>query len=151
MQVWHSSIFKAQLICRHLHYIHHKYNKEHSLSPFAGLAFHPLDGILQALPYALTLVIVPMHFLTHEFLLFATALWTANIHDNLHGNVLPIMGAGWHTIHHTSYKHNYGHYFVIMDWLFGTLISPAEFEAQTAARKQAALGASGGVSDVQVH
>lgn len=33
--------------CRKLHYIHHKYNKEHSLSPFAGLAFHPLDGILQ--------------------------------------------------------------------------------------------------------
>lgn len=35
------------LNCRTLHYIHHKYNKEHSLSPFAGLAFHPLDGILQ--------------------------------------------------------------------------------------------------------
>lgn len=35
--------------CRTLHYIHHKYNKEHSLSPFAGLAFHPLDGILQVL------------------------------------------------------------------------------------------------------
>ena len=32
---------------KHLHYIHHKYNKEHSLSPFAGLAFHPIDGILQ--------------------------------------------------------------------------------------------------------
>ena len=32
---------------RLLHNIHHKYNKEHTLSPFAGLAFHPLDGILQ--------------------------------------------------------------------------------------------------------
>lgn len=30
-----------------LHYIHHKYNKEHTLSPFAGLAFHPIDGMLQ--------------------------------------------------------------------------------------------------------
>lgn len=35
------------LCCRTLHHIHHKYNKEHTLSPFAGLAFHPLDGILQ--------------------------------------------------------------------------------------------------------
>ena len=33
--------------CRLLHNIHHKYNKEHTLSPFAGLAFHPLDGIIQ--------------------------------------------------------------------------------------------------------
>ena len=32
---------------RWLHHIHHKYNKEHTLSPFAGLAFHPLDGIIQ--------------------------------------------------------------------------------------------------------
>lgn len=92
---------------------------------------------MQALPYAVALFIVPMHFITHELLLFATALWTANIHDNIHANLLPVMGAGWHTIHHTSYRHNYGHYFVIMDWLFGTLISPEEFEAQQAARKGA--------------
>lgn len=123
--------------CRYLHATHHKYNKEHSLSPFAGLAFNPVDGMLQALPYALCLFVVPMHFLTHGILLFLTAIWTTNIHDNLHGNVLPIMGAGWHTIHHTSYKHNYGHYFVIMDWLFDTLISPEEYEAQSAARRAA--------------
>ena len=33
--------------CRWLHVIHHKYNKGDQMSPFAGLAFHPLDGILQ--------------------------------------------------------------------------------------------------------
>ena len=33
---------------RLLHHTHHKYNKEHTLSPFAGLAFNALDGILQA-------------------------------------------------------------------------------------------------------
>lgn len=32
---------------KYLHSIHHSYNKEDSLSPFAGLAFHPVDGILQ--------------------------------------------------------------------------------------------------------
>jgi Delta7-sterol 5-desaturase len=113
-----------------LHYIHHKYNKEHSLSPFAGLAFHPIDGILQAIPYTWTLFYVPMHQLTVELLLFATGVWTTNIHDCLHGKVEPIMGAGYHTIHHTTYKHNYGHYTIYMDKLFGTLITPEEFAAQ---------------------
>ena len=36
-----------RILCRHLHVYHHKYNKEHTLSPFAGLAFHPVDGIMQ--------------------------------------------------------------------------------------------------------
>ena len=116
------------LLCRLLHHTHHKYNKEHTLSPFAGLAFNPLDGILQvisifatnlksscfqhevflvgasfrqscmkhqgnltvfshvqAIPYCWTLMYIPMHFLTHELLLFATGVWTTNIHDCIHG------------------------------------------------------------------
>lgn len=113
---------------RYLHHIHHIYNKEHTLSPFAGLAFHPIDGILQAIPYTWTLFFVPMHFLTHELLLFATAVWTTNIHDCIHVRMDPIMGAGYHTIHHTTYKHNYGHYFWYMDRLMGTLIFPEDYQ-----------------------
>ncbi|KAI8105512.1 hypothetical protein M9434_000097 [Picochlorum sp. BPE23] len=113
---------------RYLHHIHHIYNKEHTLSPFAGLAFHPLDGIMQAIPYSWTLLFVPMHFLTHELLLFATAVWTTNIHDCIHVRMDPIMGAGYHTIHHTTYKHNYGHYFWYMDGLMGTLIFPEDYQ-----------------------
>lgn len=41
----------------------------------------------QALPYSWTLFYVPMHFLTHELLLFFTSIWTTNIHDNLHAKV----------------------------------------------------------------
>ena len=44
------------------------------------------------------------------------------------------MGAGFHTIHHTTYKHNYGHYFTFMDQLFGTLETPEEHEAIKAAK-----------------
>ena len=205
------------------------------MSPFAGLAFHPLDGILQvgfvggtgreptcmesasemrpcpralhpppaspppppltiatqALPYSWTMFYVPMHFLTHEMLLFFTAIWTTNIHDNLHAKVLgyaglgwvcsgggrrqaaggtaqhimkcasivgscllgwyrcrspcslthppqvaPIMGAGYHTIHHTLYNYNYGHYTTFMDRLFGTLITPEEHQAKRAANRK---------------
>lgn len=42
--------------------------------------------------------------------------------------VWPIMGAGYHTIHHTTYKHNYGHYFIFIDWLYGTCVTPEEYE-----------------------
>ena len=40
---------------------------------------------LQALPYCWMLFVVPMHFLTFELLLFATGIWTTNIHDCLDG------------------------------------------------------------------
>jgi lathosterol oxidase len=89
-----------------------------------GLAFNPIDGIIQASPHVAALFVLPMHFFTHEILLFFEAIWTTNIHDCLHGNVFPVMGAGYHTIHHTTYRHNYGHYTVFMDWLFGTLREP---------------------------
>lgn len=55
-------------------------------------------------------------------------MWTTNIHDNVDARVEPVMGAGYHTIHHTSYRDNYGHYFIFMDWLFGTLLTPEDYE-----------------------
>ena len=118
-----------------LHYIHHKYNKENTLSPFAGLAFHPLDGVLQAVPYFWTLFFVPMHSLTYEIMLFTTAIWTTNIHDCVDNEWAPIMGSYYHTIHHTTYRHNYGQFFVYMDHIFGTLSArpgEKEHDAKTA-------------------
>eukprot|EP00899_Mesostigma_viride_P006889 jgi/Mesvir1/16200/Mv08462-RA.1 len=107
-----------------LHATHHIYNKQNTLSPFAGLAFNPIDGCLQASPYVIALFLIPMHHFTHTLLLFATGVWTTNIHDCIHGNLWPVMGAGYHTIHHITYKHNYGHYLTVMDWIFGTLRTP---------------------------
>ena len=37
------------------------------------------------------------------------------------------MGAGYHAIHHTTYRHNYGQFFVYMDQLFGTLTTPRQY------------------------
>ena len=123
----HRGLHDVKAGYRLLHHTHHKYNKEHTLSPFAGLAFNAIDGILQALPYAVGLLFIPVHFFTHELLLFLTAIWTASIHDCLDAGLTPIMGAGYHTIHHTTYRHNYGHYFTYMDGLFGSLVTPDEY------------------------
>lgn len=125
----HRELHDIKPLYKHLHATHHIYNKQNTLSPFAGLAFHPLDGILQALPHVMALFIVPAHLTTHIALLFIEGIWTANIHDCIHAKIWPVMGAGYHTIHHTTYKHNYGHYTIWMDWMFGTLRDPALDEA----------------------
>ncbi|XP_031490799.1 delta(7)-sterol-C5(6)-desaturase 1-like [Nymphaea colorata] len=120
----HRELHDIKPLYKYLHATHHIYNKQNTLSPFAGLAFHPIDGILQAIPHVFALFLVPTHFFTHVLLLFCEAVWTANIHDCIHGKVWPVMGAGYHTIHHTTYRHNYGHYTIFMDRLFGTLYEP---------------------------
>jgi len=104
--------------------------------PISGLAFHPVDGILQAVPHVIALFLVPTHFRSHVALLFIEAIWTANIHDCIHANLWPVMGAGYHTIHHTTYKHNYGHYTIWMDWMLGTLRDPEDDSCQRAQKVQ---------------
>ena len=41
-----------------------------------------------------------------------------------------------HTIHHTDYKTNYGHYFTYMDYIFGTLLPPDEYKARIEAKSK---------------
>ncbi|KAJ7000542.1 hypothetical protein D5086_008514 [Populus alba] len=128
----HRELHDIKPLYKYLHATHHIYNKQNTLSPFAGLAFHPIDGILQALPHVIALFLVPTHFRSHVALLFIEAIWTANIHDCIHANLWPVMGAGYHTIHHTTYKHNYGHYTIWMDWMLGTLRDPEDDSCQRA-------------------
>ncbi|KAM0832084.1 hypothetical protein ACQ4PT_065121 [Festuca glaucescens] len=99
--------------------------KQHAYVP-KGLASHPVDGILLAMPHVVAPFLLPTHFRTNIALLFMEAIWTANIHDCIHGKVWPVMGAGYHTIHHTTYRHNYGHYTIWMDSLCGTLQKPED-------------------------
>ncbi|CAN8269819.1 unnamed protein product [Cochlearia groenlandica] len=126
----HKMVHHIKFLYNHLHATHHLYNKQNTLSPFAGLAFHPVDGILHAVPHVVAMFIVPIHLITHLSLFFVDAIWAASIHDCIHGNIWPIMGAGYHTIHHTTYKHNYGHYTICMDWMFGSLKVPLAEEEE---------------------
>ena len=50
------------------------------MSPYASIAFHPLDGIMQACPYVILLFFIPVHFLTSMVMLFFTGIWAMNIH-----------------------------------------------------------------------
>ncbi|XP_047317946.1 delta(7)-sterol-C5(6)-desaturase-like [Impatiens glandulifera] len=122
----HRLLHDVKPLYKYLHSIHHVYNKQNTLSPFASLAFHPLDGILQGMPHVVALFIVPIQFSVHILLIFLEAVWTTNIHDCVNLKHWPVMGSGYHTIHHITYKHNYGHFTVWMDWVFGTLLHPKD-------------------------
>ncbi len=61
------------------------------LSPFAGLAFAPHDGMAQASPYVIGLFLLPVHVTTYTAMLFFTAIWTTCIHDTLIEPTEPIM------------------------------------------------------------
>jgi lathosterol oxidase len=120
----HRTLHTNKWLYKNVHMLHHKYNKPETLTPWCSIAFHPVDGILQASPYVVFLPIVPCHYLTHFMLLFFTAIWATYIHDAMDFNVDPIMGSKYHTVHHTHYIYNYGQVFQFCDWFWGTLRVP---------------------------
>ena len=120
----HRTLHTNKWMYKNIHMLHHKYNKPETLTPWASIAFHPLDGILQASPYVGALPIVPCHYLTHFFLLFFSAIWATYIHDAMDLNIDPIMGSKYHTVHHTHYIYNYGQVFTFCDRIWGTFREP---------------------------
>ena len=112
----HRTLHTNKMLYKYIHGPHHKYNKPSTLTPWASIAFHPVDGILQASPYAIFLFFVPVHYFTHVFLLFFSGVWATNIHDSTWLDSEPIMGSKYHTIHHTHYHYNFGQFFIFWDW-----------------------------------
>jgi len=120
----HRTLHTNKWLYNNIHGPHHFYNKKETLTPWASIAFHPIDGMLQASPYVACLFIIPMHFYTHMAMLFFTGMWATNIHDSMWGNLEPIMGSKYHTVHHTHYVYNYGQFFTFCDSFWGTLRKP---------------------------
>ncbi|RYG46931.1 hypothetical protein EON67_09035 [archaeon] len=46
------------------------------------------------------------------------------------GDTEPVMGSAYHTIHHTTYKYNYGQVFLLFDWLHDTMAPPKHRRVQ---------------------
>lgn len=132
----HRTLHENKTLYTYIHALHHKYNKPSTLSPWASIAFNPLDGILQACPYVICLFFIPCHYLTHVILLFFTAVWATNIHDALEGDTEPIMGSKYHTMHHTHYHYNFGQFFIFCDYIFGTLRVPEKRHVVYAAKQE---------------
>ena len=124
----HRTLHTNKFLFKYVHAKHHAYMEAKTLTPWASIAFNPLDGILQASPYVATLMVVPAHYITATLMLAFTAIWATNIHDAVPGTWGPIMGSEYHLIHHTHLRYNHGQIFVFMDYLFGTLITQKELD-----------------------
>lgn len=124
----HRKLHTVKFLYKYLHSTHHQYNKAETMTPWASIAFNPFDGILQAAPYLIFLPVVPVHYFTHIFLLFFSGVWATNIHDSVPMDSEPLMGAQYHTIHHTHYHYNFGQWFIFCDYIFGTLRSRKDIE-----------------------
>jgi Delta7-sterol 5-desaturase len=75
----HRTLHTNKWLYKNIHMCHHQYKKPETLTPWASIAFNPIDGMLQASPYVAVLFFVPCHYLTHFGLLFFTAVrWTPN-------------------------------------------------------------------------
>jgi lathosterol oxidase len=116
----HRGLHESRWLYAKLHRAHHEYKTAAHLSPFASMAFSPLDGLAQASPYALVALVLPCHLGVWEVLLFLTGVWSSNIHDTVDGGAPGVLGARHHLLHHTHFRCNYGQYLQVMDRVCGT-------------------------------
>ena len=45
----HRTLHTNKFLYKYVHALHHKYNSAETLSPWASIAFNPLDGCLQVM------------------------------------------------------------------------------------------------------
>uniref|UniRef100_A0A7S0G942 Fatty acid hydroxylase domain-containing protein n=1 Tax=Rhodosorus marinus TaxID=101924 RepID=A0A7S0G942_9RHOD len=121
---WVHRFLHHRLVYKYIHKPHHSF--VHT-TPFAAFAFHPLDGYMQGVAYHIFVYFIPFHTFMHLASLGIVGLWTINIHDRVDMGIPLINGAGHHRVHHLTFNHNYGQYFVIFDWLFGTMRDPKKW------------------------
>ena len=102
-------------------YVH----KEHHVwiipTPWAAIAFHPLDGWAQEVPYLVFPFMFPLQKHLYIVLYVFILTWTVSIHDrvNMVDNYI-INSAAHHDIHHRKYNYNYGQYFTFWDRVGGS-------------------------------
>lgn len=107
-----------------LHKPHHKWIMP---TPYASIAFHPVDGWAQSLPYHVFPFIFPLQKLAYLALFFFVQVWTVFIHDGEYVANSPVLnGAACHTLHHLYFNYNYGQYTTLWDRLGGSYRKPNE-------------------------
>lgn len=123
---WIHRTLHHALFYKRIHKVHHLFKVA---TPFAALAFTPLDGYVQSLPYHMFIFIFPMHKLTYLLSFVMIQMWTVFIHD--HYYVIPetwdyyVNGSKHHTDHHMFFEYNYGLYFTLWDRIGGSHRNPS--------------------------
>ncbi|KAK9367277.1 hypothetical protein V1509DRAFT_626824 [Lipomyces kononenkoae] len=109
---------------KRFHKPHHKWIVP---TPFASLAFHPIDGYTLSLPYHIFPFIFPLHKLSYLLLFVNINIWAILIHDGEYMTKSPVVnGAACHTIHHLYFNYNYGQFTTLWDRIGGSYRAPEE-------------------------
>jgi len=117
----HPALFKL------FHLVHHKSTNP---SPWAALAFHPLEAVVEAGIFPIMLMIMPTTVIHLFFFFFLMMLY--NVYGHLGWEIYPKgFSRHWigrwvntsvnHNMHHQYFKGNYGLYFLWWDRWMGTI------------------------------
>lgn len=121
---WTHRALHHRTLYKWIHLKHHEFRKP---TPYAGVAFNPLDSFLQALPHHLCVLFLPIHVSIYVVNLAFVLVWAVMIHDRVSIVRHPfVLFTGHHTIHHHFNKYNYGQFFTFWDRWGGTYKSPFE-------------------------
>ncbi|WWC97584.1 hypothetical protein V866_004468 [Kwoniella sp. B9012] len=124
---WVHRLEHHPLIYKHIHKPHHKWIVP---TPYAALAFHPLDGYAQSLPYHIFPFLFPLHKYAYLGLFVFVQFWTILIHDGdmISGHFLEryINSPAHHTLHHLYFTVNYGQYFTWADSYWDSYRAPED-------------------------
>lgn len=121
---WIHRFLHHPLVYKYIHKPHHKWVVP---TPFAAVAFHPVDGFLQSLPYHIYPFLLPLHELTYLGLFVFVQIWTVVIHDGEYVSKNQIInGAACHTMHHLYFNYNYGQFTTLWDRIGGSYRQPDE-------------------------
>ncbi|MBX2954813.1 MAG: sterol desaturase family protein [Cyclobacteriaceae bacterium] len=139
---WMHRLIHHKSVYKYVHRVHHLSTNP---SPWAAMAFHPLEAVLEAGIIVLVAFLFPVHPLAIGiFLLF---MMIYNVYGHLGYELYPkgfaksLVGR-WintsvnHNMHHQYFKGNYGLYFLFWDRWLGTLHPDYDEQFQVAASKQ---------------
>lgn len=124
---WTHWLMHRKAFYRYVHKVHHLSTNP---SPWAAMAFHPLEAIIEALVIVVIAVLIPCH--PWALGIFLLLMMIYNVYGHLGYELYPkgfsksIIGR-WintsvnHNLHHQTFKGNYGLYFLFWDRIMGTL------------------------------
>ncbi len=124
---WMHRAMHHPVLFKHIHLVHHKSTNP---SPWTAYAFHPLEGVLEALIIPILAFTIPTHaYAISYFFLFQIIynvyghlgfeLYPKNFHKNWLGKYVNTSVA--HNLHHDKFHGNFGLYFLIWDRILGTI------------------------------
>jgi Delta7-sterol 5-desaturase len=115
---WAHRALHHPILYKHIHLHHHQFRVT---TPWASVAFHPLDSFMQAAPTHLCAFLFPVHISVYATFLVFLTLWSVFIHERVTFVRVGIVNYTMHhTVHHKFNKYNYGQFLTLWDRLMGT-------------------------------